>query len=96
MIAVIATLIAREGREAEFERAFLQLTQAVRANEPGNRLYQLAKSRETARRYEVLELYLDEAALEAHRTSDHYKAGGRAMRELVEAPPEVKILDAMA
>lgn len=93
MIAVIATLVAREGREAEFERVFLQMTDAVRANEPGCKLYQLAKSRDVPRRYEVLEIYLDDAALDAHRTSDHYKAGGRSLRELVEAPPEVKLHD---
>ncbi|MBE7219900.1 MAG: antibiotic biosynthesis monooxygenase [Caulobacteraceae bacterium] len=95
MIAVTAHLTAREGREAEFEHAFLQMVDAVRANEPGNRLYQLARGRDGDRRYVVLELYADEAALEAHRTSDHYKAGGRSLRELVESPPEVKVFDAV-
>ena len=39
MIAVTAYMTAREGREAEFERTFLQMVDTVRANEPGCRLY---------------------------------------------------------
>ena len=93
MIAVVATLVAKSGREAEFEAAFLELVAGVRAHEPANRMYQLTRSRDEARTYRVLEVYADEAALEAHRASDHYKTGGRAMRDLVEAPPKVEVLD---
>ena len=95
MIGVIATLVAKAGREAEFERTFLQMTDAVKANEPDNRMYQLTRSRDGSRTYVVMEVYADDAALEAHRTSEHYKAGGRALRDLVEGPPEVKVFDAV-
>ena len=93
MIGIVATLVAKEGREAEFEAAFLQMVAAVKAGEPGNVMYQLAKARDEPRTYKVLEVYADEAAVETHRTSDHYKAGGRALRDLVDAPPKIEMLD---
>ena len=95
MIGVVAVLRAKEGQEAEFERVFLEMTEAVKANEPGAKMYQLTRSRDEPRTYKVLEMYTDEAALEAHRTSDHYRAGGRRMRDLVDAPPQVEVLDAV-
>ena len=93
MIAIIATLVAKTGREAEFEAAFLQMTDAVKANEPGNRMYQLTRAQDAPRTYKVLEVYSDQAAVDAHRGSNHYKAGGRALRDLVEAPPKIEMLD---
>ena len=95
MIGVVAILKAKEGSEKAFEEAFLTMAAAVKANEPGNLLYQLTKSRSEPGVYKVLEVYADDAAIEAHRTSDHYKAGGRSLRDLVAGPPEVEILDAV-
>jgi quinol monooxygenase YgiN len=95
MIGVVAVLKAKEGSEKAFEEAFLAMAAAVKANEPGNLMYQLCKSRTEAGTYKVLEVYADDAAVEAHRTSDHYKAGGRSLRDLVAAPPEVELLDAV-
>ena len=42
-----------------------------------------------------MELYEDEAALEAHGKSDDFKAAGRALRDLTEGRPEVEVLDAV-
>lgn len=95
MIGVVAMIRVKPGREAEFEEGFRTLTEAVKANEPGNRMYQLTRSRTEPRTYKVLEVYEDDAALEAHRSSEHYKAGGRNLREVAEAPPEVEVLDAV-
>ena len=93
MIGIVATLVAKDGREAEFEAAFLHMVAAVKANEAGNVMYRLARSRDEPRTYKVLEIYADEAAVETHRTSEHYKAGGRALRDLVDAPPRIEMLD---
>ena len=93
MIGVVAIIRAKEGREAEFERVFAEMTAKVKANEPGNQLYQLTRSRTEPRTYKVMEMYADQAAFEAHGSSDHYKEGGRALRELVEGRPEVELLD---
>ena len=93
MIGVVAVIRAKEGREAEFERVFAEMTAKVKANEPGNQMYQLTRSRTEPRTYKVMEMYVDQAAFEAHGSSDHYKEGGRALRELVEGRPEVELLD---
>lgn len=93
MIGVVATLRAKEGREAEFETAFAEMTAGVRAHEPGNSLYQLTKSRTEPRTYKVLEIYADAAAVEAHRASDHYRAGGRKLADLLEGRPDIEVLD---
>ena len=95
MIGVVAVIRAKEGREAEFEQVFAEMTAQVKAGEPGNRMYQLTKSRTEPRTYKVLEMYDDPAALEAHGSSDHYREGGRKLRELVEGRPEVEVLDAV-
>jgi quinol monooxygenase YgiN len=95
MIGVLAVIRVKAGCEAEFEAVFRTLTAGVKANEPANHLYQLTRSRSDPRTYTVLELYADDAALEAHRASEHYKAGGGRIRELAEAPPEVEVLDAV-
>ena len=95
MIGVVAVIRAKEGREAEFEQAFAEMTAAVKAKEPANRMYQLTRSRSEPRLYKVLEMYDDQAALEAHGASDHYREGGRKLRDLVEGRPEVEVLDAV-
>lgn len=95
MIGVVAVIRAKEGREAEFERAFTDMAAQVKANEPGNRMYQLTRSRSDPRLYKVLEMYDDQAAVEAHGASEHYKEGGRRLRDLVDGRPEVELLDAV-
>lgn len=93
MIGVVAVLRAKEGKEAEFERVFAELTAQVKANEPGNHMYQLTRSRTEPRTYKVMEMYADQAAFDAHGSSEHYKAGGRKLRDLVDARPEIELLD---
>lgn len=95
MIGVVAVIRAKEGREQAFEQAFAEMTAKVKAVEPGNKMYQLTRSRTEPRTYKVLEMYDDQAALEAHGASDHYKEGGRKLRDLVEGRPEVELLDAV-
>ena len=93
MIAVVATLKVKPGSEAEFEAAFAEMTAGVRAHEPGNTLYQLARSRTEPGTYKVLELYADQAAVEAHRASDHFRAGGRKLRDILAEPPQVEVFE---
>ena len=95
MIGVVAVIRAKEGREAEFEAVFAEMAAQVKANEPGAHLYQLTRSRTEPRTYKVLEVYADQAALEAHGGSAHYKEGGRKLRDLVDGRPEVEVLDAV-
>lgn len=88
MLAVLAKLNVKEGKEADFEKVMLGLAEQVRANEPGNHLYTLVKDENGG--YHVMELYEDEAALAAHGQSDHFKASGASFKGLMAGPPEVK------
>jgi quinol monooxygenase YgiN len=87
-IAVVAKLNVAAGKETEFEAAMLELVAAVRANEPGNRLYTLCKDDQG--NYVVMELYADAEALKAHGQSDHFKAAGKKFAGLMAGAPEIK------
>ena len=92
-IAVVATIRIRPGSAADFEATFKALAKQVRANEPGNHLYQLTKSRTEADTYKVLEIYADEAAITAHRDSAHFRGAGPALGAVLAGAPELEILD---
>jgi quinol monooxygenase YgiN len=69
MIGMTVDLTITPGSGDAFERAFAVQAVAVRAKEPGNRLYALLRSKASADAYTLVEIYDDEAALEAHRAA---------------------------
>lgn len=91
MIGIIAKLNVAAGKEAEFEAAFGELIDAVRANEPGNHLYTLCKDGDG--NYSVMELYEDEAAVEAHGKSDHFRASGPKLGPCMAGAPDIQRLE---
>ncbi|HXQ14109.1 MAG TPA: putative quinol monooxygenase [Caulobacteraceae bacterium] len=93
MIGIVATLKIQDGKNAEFEAGFKEAMAAVRANEPGNLFYELVKSRTDPTTYKVMEGYKDEAAIAAHRDSDHYKALGPKIGPCMAGRPEIELLD---
>ena len=95
MIGVIATIRTKDGTGAEFEKAFAPLSAAVRANEPGNLVYQLTRSRTEPGVYKVLEVYKDDDAIAAHRASTHFKELGAALGPFMAGRAEVEMLDAV-
>ena len=56
-VGLLATITIQEGRNEEFEEAFLDLTELVRANEPGNVFYALHRSPTDPQVYKVMEQY---------------------------------------
>jgi len=92
-IGLLATIIVLEGKNAEFKQAFLNLADAVRANEPGNVFYALHKSASDPQVYVVMEQYDSPEALELHRKSDHFREANQQLGGLVAAAPEVEILE---
>ena len=62
MIAVVATINVKEGKEAEFEAVMKELAEKVRSSEPETLHYQVCKAKD-APTYVVLENYTDQAAL---------------------------------
>ena len=94
-IGVIARVTIVPGKEAEFEAAFADQAKGVRANEPGNKLYPLVRSREVANKYVVMELYDGDADLEAHRNAPHMVGNRPRMAPLIAERTVVEIYDAV-
>jgi quinol monooxygenase YgiN len=94
-IGVVATLKVQEGKEAEFEAVFGELAKAVRANEPGNKLYSVFKSRKEPGTFVVMEVYESEEALKAHGKSDHFRAAGPKIGPTLAGAPEIHYMDAI-
>ena len=94
MIAIIAKLKPAAGKEPEFEAVMADLAAAVRANEPGNKLYTLTKDAEG--NYLMLELYEDEASLAAHGKSEHFKTIGGRLGGMMAGRPEITRLEVIA
>ena len=93
MIGVTAKLNVKAGMETEFEAVFMDLQDAVRANEPGCLMYQLCRDDDGD--YYVLEMYESEEALAAHGQSEHFKAAGAGFKGKMGGPPEIKRMKAV-
>ncbi|TWT09643.1 putative quinol monooxygenase [Reyranella sp. CPCC 100927] len=91
MLGIIATLTIKPGTNKDFEDTMGKLAAAVRANEPGNKLYALHKT-DDANVYVMLERYDDQAALEAHRAAPHFKELGRKLGDYLAGRPDVKVM----
>jgi quinol monooxygenase YgiN len=91
MLAIIATLKVKPGMEPEFEAVATELVAKVNALEPGCKLYTLSRGT-VPQTYVFMERYVDQAALDAHRTTAHYKELGARMGAFLEDRPEVQRL----
>jgi quinol monooxygenase YgiN len=85
---VVALVSVKPGEEEAFTAAARICVAATRA-EPGVLHYELWRETEGERRFVFNELYVDDAAVQAHMASDHYKAFGLAARNLVAARPTI-------
>jgi quinol monooxygenase YgiN len=92
-IGVIATIKIKEGTNAAFEAVAGELMAAVRAGEPGNQVYQFCKSKTDATTYVVMEIYADQAALEAHGKSEHFRTIGPKMGPSMAGRPDVQYFE---
>ena len=93
MIGVTAKLNVKPEMAAEFEAVFLDLSDAVKQNEPGCLLYQLCQDDEG--NYIVMEMYESEEALAAHGQSDHFKAAGAGFKGKMAGAPEIQRMKAV-
>lgn len=92
-VGVIATIKVQDGKDKDFEAVFRDLAKAVRANEPGNKVYQLCKSRKDANTYVVMEIYESDEALKAHGASDHFRTIGAGLGPTLAGRPDIHYLD---
>ena len=93
MLAVVAKLNVKEGKEADFETVMLGLAEQVNANEPECHMYKLCKDSDG--NYFVMELYEDQDAVVAHQQSEHFKASGAGFKGLMGGPPELTRMEVL-
>jgi quinol monooxygenase YgiN len=91
MLAVIATMKVKPNMEKEFEAVAKELAAKVNANEPGCKLYTICRG-EAPGSYIFLERYVDQAATDHHRSTDHFKELGRKLGQYIDGRPQIQRL----
>jgi (4S)-4-hydroxy-5-phosphonooxypentane-2,3-dione isomerase len=81
-VSLVARIEAKDGKADELVAAFDKLLAEV-AKEPGTIHYVLHKSTTDPNALYVTEIYEDQAALDAHMGSDHFKSFGAGLADLV-------------
>ncbi len=94
-VGLLATITVLEGKNEAFEEAFLELTEQVRKNEPGNVFYALNRSTSDPQVYKVMEQYKNAEALDAHGKSDYFREANKRLAGLVKGAPNIEIMDAL-
>ena len=90
-VVVFASFSPKPGQEGAVETILRGMVGPTRG-EPGNRVYDLYKANGTPATFHLFERYADQAAVEAHRATAHYKAYRAAIADLLAEPIGVKIL----
>lgn len=93
MLGVTATVEVYPERIDEFLAVFSELAKAVELNEPANHLYVLGRIRDAANRFVVMELYENDAAIEFHRQSPHFREFAPKLGEMQSVPIQVTYSD---
>ena len=93
-VKIVAFITVKPGSEEDFIAAARTCVAASRA-EPGVLQYELWRETEGAQRFVFNELYVDDAAVQQHMASDHFKALGLAARDIATARPEIIVTHAI-
>ena len=93
-VKVIAFVSVKPGQEEAFVAAARDCIAASRV-EAGVLHYDLWREVGGEQRFVFDELYVDDAAVQAHMTSDHFKAFGMAARDLAAARPSITVTHAV-
>ena len=91
-VSVFASFRPRKGSEESLRILLAWMVERTRA-EPGCERYDLYEERDASGALHLFERYRDQAALEAHRASDHYVDYRRQVADLLEQPIGVVVLD---
>ena len=90
MIALVATMTARKGKEGELIAAMKGLVAEVRTKEEGTLEYILHQAQENPAVLMVYEKYKDGDALNAHMVTPHFQAAAAKLGELLEGGLGIK------
>ncbi len=73
MKVLLARYQVKPGHREQVEQSLARMAALVARDEPGCRLYQVLRSLESDDELVLYEHYEDEAALEAHRRTEHFQ-----------------------
>ena len=73
MIVLTAKYVAKTGKGDEVEGLLRRMAPLVTANEPGCKVYHANRSTDNPDIFLLYEHYADQAALDAHRNTRHFK-----------------------
>ena len=93
-VKIVAFVSVKAGEEDAFVAAARICVAASRA-EAGVLYYDLWRETGGERRFVFNELYIDDAAVQQHMASEHFKAFGLAARDLATARPEIVVTHAV-
>jgi quinol monooxygenase YgiN len=93
-IAVVASFLPKPSQEKQVEQVLRGMISPTRA-EPGNLRYELYAGNGGPAMFILLEMYKDQAAAEAHRVTEHYKAYRARIGDLLSEPIKVQVLRAV-
>ena len=83
-VSAVAKLTIKADKADEFPAAWDDFLAHVDANEPGTEHYMLHRSNKEPNVFYVTELYSNQAALDAHGSSDAFAAFGAGLGDFVE------------
>ena len=92
MIALVAKLPIKEGMVEEFIEIFKELMVHV-AKEEGTIMYTLNQDKSNPNTIVVMERYKDQAALDAHSSTPHFKEFFAKSGKFIAGKPEMTLLD---
>ena len=85
MLALTVEFRIKPNHVADFERAMLENARASRETEPGCRQFDVCRDPDDACAFFLYELYDDEAAIENHTKSSHYRKVNDVIADWIEA-----------
>ena len=91
-VVCVAEFFAKEGKTAELIDALHVLMKPTHA-EPGCLRYELYGATGPEPQFVLIEAYADQAALEAHRTTEHYKSYRSRIVDALREPIKVAVLN---
>lgn len=94
-VGYIATFEVEQGKEAEFEALVVELTDQVRALEPGVVFYAPYRDQQNPGVYHFMERYRDAAARDAHAKAEQITAVFGQVMPLLRKPLEVRRVAAL-
>lgn len=93
-ISIFASIYPQAEHRDQVEQALRTMVRQSRA-EPGNLRYDLFIRQGEALAFDLFELYVDDAAVDAHRQSAHYQHYRSTTAAWLAAPTEVRLARAL-